>query len=139
MDTLLNVHTRRGGKNPFCAGFTSSTSPEVQSPQAENSYTEVSLNFVLEPKQQWFVMRATYGRTDKACEEFEKVHVRTYVPTHYAIREVDGKKKRVKVLLLPNIIFAHTRLFHLRNLKSRVLNHYFGDYIDVLYLIPRLI
>lgn len=106
MDTLINVHPRRGGKDPSHTGLTSDVSPEVQSLQAENSHTGVSSNFVPEPKKQWFVLRATYGRTDKACEELEKGSVRTYASTHYALRDINGKKKRMKMPLLPNIIFA---------------------------------
>lgn len=43
---LPNADTRRGGKNPSCAGLTSCTSPEVQSHQTENSHTGVSLDCV---------------------------------------------------------------------------------------------
>lgn len=109
MDTLLNVHTHRGGKDSSHAGLTSDVSPKVQSRKAENSHTGVSSNCVPKPKeskQQWFVLRATYGRTEKACEELDKGSVRTYVPTRYVLREIDGKKKRMEVPLLPNIIFA---------------------------------
>lgn len=115
MDTLLNVHTRRGEKEPSYTGLTSDVSPEVQSPQAENSHTGVSSNFAPEAKvttKQWFVLRATYGRTDKACEELGKGGVRTYAPTHYALKDINGKKKRVKVPLLPNIIFARMTRQH---------------------------
>lgn len=49
MDALPNADIRRGGKNPSCAGLTSSTSPEVQSHLTENSHTGVSSNFV--PKE----------------------------------------------------------------------------------------
>lgn len=37
MNTLPNVNTRRGGKEPSHAGLTSNVSPEVQRPLAENS------------------------------------------------------------------------------------------------------
>ena len=39
---LPNADTRRGGKNPTCAGLTSCSSPEVQRNMAENSHTGVS-------------------------------------------------------------------------------------------------
>ena len=43
---LPNADTRRGGKNPSCAGLTSCTSPEVQSNHAANSHTGVSSDCV---------------------------------------------------------------------------------------------
>ena len=46
MDTLPNVNTIRGGSRPSHAGLTSDVSPEVQSPEAENSHTGVTSNFV---------------------------------------------------------------------------------------------
>lgn len=66
---LPNADTRRGGKNPSCAGLTSCTSPEVQSHQTENSHTGVSLDCVPSGKKVWYVFRATYGRTALTCVE----------------------------------------------------------------------
>ena len=57
---LPNADTRRGGKNPSCAGLTSCTSPEVQSHQTENSHTGVSLDCVPSGKKVWYVFRAAH-------------------------------------------------------------------------------
>ena len=103
---LPNVDTRRGGNNPSCAGLASSASPEVQSHQTENSYTGVSSDCVHKEKKQWFVLRATYGRTQKALDILKKANVETYLPMHYVVKEIDGKRKRFYEPLLPNIIFA---------------------------------
>ena len=46
MDALPNADTRRGGKNPSCAGLTSCTSPEVQGLKTRNSHTGVSSDYV---------------------------------------------------------------------------------------------
>ena len=103
---LPNADARRGGKNPSCAGPTSCTSPEVQRNMAENSHTGVSSNFVHKEKQQWFVLRATYGRSEKAIELLKEANIETYLPKHYVIKEIDGKRKLIHEPLLPNLVFA---------------------------------
>lgn len=103
---LPNADTRRGGNNPSSAGLISCTSPEVQSNYAENSHTGVSSDCVHKEKKQWFVLRATYGRTEKALGVLQTANVETYLPMHYVIKEIKGKRKFVHEPLLPNIIFA---------------------------------
>ena len=103
---LPNADTRRGGKNPSCAGLTSCTSPEVQSDPAANSHTGVSSDCVHKEKKQWFVLRATYGRTEKALGVLQTANIETYLPMHYVVKEINGKRKFVHEPLLPNIIFA---------------------------------
>ena len=107
MDALPNADTRRGGKNPSSAGLTSCTSPEVQSYETKNSQTGVSSDCVSEGKKQWFVLRATYGRTEKAHDYLQAKNIETYLPMHYVIKEINGKRKLVHEPLLPNLIFAY--------------------------------
>ena len=107
MDALPNADTRRGGKNPSSAGLTSCTSPEVQSYETKNSQTGVSSDCVSEGKKQWFVLRATYGRTEKALSYLQAKNVETYLPMHYVVKIVNGNRKLIKEPLLPNIIFAY--------------------------------
>ena len=107
MDALLNADTRRGGNNPSSAGLTSSTSPEVQGQETKNSQTGVSSNCVPKGKKQWFVLRATYGRTEKALSYLQAKNVETYLPMHYVVKIVNGNRKLIKEPLLPNIIFAY--------------------------------
>lgn len=107
MDALLNADTRRGGNNPSSAGLTSSTSPEVQGQETKDSQTGVSSNCVPKEKKQWFVLRATYGRTEKALSYFQAKNVETYLPMHYVVKIVNGNRKLIKEPLLPNIIFAY--------------------------------
>ena len=82
---LPNADSRRGGKTPSSARLTSCTSPEVRSDAAENSQTGVSSDYAQEEKEQWFVLRATYGRTSQALDALRAKNVEP---------------------LLPNIIFA---------------------------------
>ena len=107
MDALPNADNRRGGKNPSSVGLISDTSPEVQGLKTENSHTGVSSNCVPKGKKQWFVLRATYGRTEKALAYFQAKNVETYLPMHYVIKEINGKRKLVHEPLLPNLIFAY--------------------------------
>ena len=107
MDALLNADTRRGGNNPSSAGLTSSTSPEVQGQETKNSQTGVSSNCVPKGKKQWFVLRATYGRAEKALGYLQAKNVETYLPMHYVVKIVNGNRKQIKEPLLPNIIFAY--------------------------------
>ena len=106
MDALPNADIRRGGKNPSCAELTFCTSPEVPSHQTESSNTGVSSDCVHKEKKQWFVLRATYGRTEKAFGVFQTANVETYLPMHYVVKEINGKRRLVQEPLLPNIIFA---------------------------------
>ena len=103
---LPNADTQRGGKNPP-QRRTYLLTPEVPSHKTENSHTGVSSNFVPEGKKQWFVLRATYGRTEKALGVLQTANVETYLPMHYVVKEINGKRKLVHEPLLPNIIFAY--------------------------------
>lgn len=107
MDTLPNVNTRRGGNKPSHAGLASNVSPKVQSPQAENSHTGVTSDFVPKENYNWFVLRATYGRNEIACKALNGKGILTYMPKHKVMKIIDGKKKRIEEPLLPNIIFAY--------------------------------
>lgn len=104
---LPNADTRRGGKNSSCAGLTSCTSPKVQSQETKNSNTGVSLNCAPGGKKQWYVLRATYGRTEKALGYLRAKNIETYLPMHNVIKEINGKRKHISEPMLPNNIFAY--------------------------------
>ena len=108
MDSLPNENTRRGGINPSHVGLTSSVSPKVPSLKAKNSDTGVSSDCVPIEKRCWLVFRATYGRSEKACAELQSQNIETYLPMRYAVREVEGRRKRVLEPLIPGIIFVRT-------------------------------
>ena len=102
MDALPNVNTRRGGTNPPHAGLTSDVSPKAQ-----GSPTGVSVRYAPNPDKQWFVLRVSYGRVNKAYDFLTKGHTEVYLPMHYVQKEVNGRKKRVLEPLLPNILFVY--------------------------------
>lgn len=93
MDTLPNVNTRRGGNKPSHAGLTSNVSPKVQSPEAENSHTGVTSDFVSKANHQWFVLRILYGHTKDVVEAFKEAGILYYIPKRYQKVEISGKKR----------------------------------------------
>ena len=60
-----------------------------------------------EAEKQWFVLRATYGREQKAYEIISKESIEVYLPMHCVRKIVDGKIIRIQEPLLPNIIFVY--------------------------------
>lgn len=102
MDTLPNVDIRRGGFSPPDAGLTSDVLPEAQS-----STTGVSVRYAPDPLKQWFVLRVTYGRANKAYDYLTKNGTEAYLPMHYIQKETNGKKRRILEPMLPNILFVY--------------------------------
>lgn len=103
MNALLNAHTKRGCDSPPHIGFASNVSPEAQSSQ-----TGVSSEYVQQEGYNWFVLRATYNRVNAAVEKAKKNDIKTYVPMHYVLKVIAGKKKRIQQPLLPNFLFIYT-------------------------------
>ena len=115
---LPNADTRRGGKNPSCAGLTSCTSPEAQSiVSAESSQTGVStrsVHILSKSKVQkedeiphWFALRTTYGREKKAYDYMTAKGITAFYPTTDTVKLIKGKRKVVTESRLPNIFFAY--------------------------------
>ena len=106
-DTLPNVNSIRGGSRPSYAGLTSDVSPEVQSPEAENSHTGVTSNFVPMENHHWYVLRVLYGHTDEAVKALEVENVQIYNPVHYETVEISGKRVSRAVPLVRGLLFAY--------------------------------
>ena len=115
---LPNADTRRGGKNPSCAGLTSNALPEAQSiVSAESSQTGVSTKNALlatKPKAQreadiphWYALRTTYGREKKAYDYMTAKGITAFYPTTDTVKLIKGKRKVVTESRLPNIFFAY--------------------------------
>ena len=102
MNALLNVHTHRGQSRSPYAGLTSNVLPEAQ-----RSQTGVSSEYVQKPNHEWYVLRVTYNRTEKACGIILTSGVESYMPMHYVIKKEIGKKKRILQPLLPNLFFVY--------------------------------
>jgi len=112
-NTLSNVVTRRGGFYPPTLDLLPMSPPESQ-----NRLTGVSLDYVRKENHKWFVLRATYNRVIKAYEIFANDHVQAYLPMRYKQKQIKGKKKRIMVPLLPNIIFVYATEAEIENYIS---------------------
>ena len=102
MNALLNAHTPRGRSRSTHVGLTSNVLPEAQ-----RSQTGVSSDYVQKANHEWFVLRVTYNRTQKACDIISTANVQSYMPMHYVIKKEIGKKKRMLQPLLPNLFFVY--------------------------------
>ena len=102
MNALINAHTRNNDNSSLCTGLTSNVLPEAQ-----RSHTGVSSGYVQKANHEWFVLRVTYNRTQKACDIISNADVQSYMPMHYIIKKEIGKKKRILQPLLPNLLFVY--------------------------------
>ena len=101
MNALLNAHTPKGRSKSPHVGLTSNVLPEAQ-----RSQTGVSSDYVQKADHEWFVLRVTYNRTQKACDIISTANVQSYMPMHYVIKKEIGKK-RILQPLLPNLFFVY--------------------------------
>lgn len=110
---MPDVDIRRG-KEPQRFGLTASATPE-----ANGSQTGVSVENAQTETKQWYVLRVSYGRAEKANELLKAKGIETHLPLHTIYKEVNGKRKRQRIPLLPNFLFAKTTLSVLESfLKS---------------------
>ncbi len=68
----------------------------------------VSVENVHVGNKQWFVLRISYGRIDKAKIFVEAKGMECYVPLQYKEVRKQGKKRIITTPLLPSLIFVHT-------------------------------
>lgn len=68
----------------------------------------------------WFAMSAPYCRELKAQALLDEKGVENYVPMHYVIKEMHGRKKRFLVPVIHNLIFVHCTRDTIRRVKEGV-------------------
>jgi len=70
-----------------------------------------STNSIPDSQKQWFVLRATYSRQKKAYDYIvnagKQADVEAYLPTHHVLKIINGKRKRVLVPYLPQLLFVY--------------------------------
>jgi transcription antitermination factor NusG len=103
MITLSNVTTRRGETNPPSVRVAPDTIPE-----AKCSKTGVSVEYVPTPDKRWYVLRASYGREDRAKDYIVGDGTFVYIAKRYARKTVNGKQKKALETLIPNLLFVYT-------------------------------
>ena len=125
MNTHPDVDIRRGNK-PHCFGLTATALPE-----AHGSQTGVSVENAQSESKQWYGMRVSYGRAEKANEILKAKGIETYLPLHTIYKEVNGMRKKQSVPMLPNFLFVHTTLPILESLlKSSPDSRFISFYYD---------
>ena len=103
MSTLSNVETGRGQAKPPGVRVAPETIPEAKSSQAG-----VSVRYVPTPGKKWYVLRASYGREDKAKDYIVEDGTFVYIAKRYTRKTVNGKQKKVLETLIPNLLFVYT-------------------------------
>ena len=68
----------------------------------------------------WYAMRATYRREPDAMRLLEKEKLGCFVPMQYKISIKKGKKVRVLVPVIHNLLFVHACPSEVKRIKSQV-------------------
>lgn len=100
--SLYNGQPSDTGLSCPSAGLTSRT-PSI----FDNARNGVSVENVPAGNKQWFVLRVSYGRIDKAKTYVEAKGLECYVPLQYKEVRKQGKKRIITTPLLPSLIFVH--------------------------------
>ena len=78
-----------------------------RTPSISKNKGGVSVENVPAGNKQWFVLRVSYGRIDKAKTYVEAKGLECYVPLQYKEVRKQGKKRIITTPLLPSLIFVH--------------------------------
>ena len=100
--SLYNGQPSDTGLSCPSAGLTSRT-PST----SEDGRNGVSVENVPAGNKQWFVLRVSYGRIDKAKTYVEAKGMECYVPLQYKEVRKQGKKRIITTPLIPSFIFVH--------------------------------
>lgn len=131
--SLYNGQPSDTGLSCPSAGLTSCT------PSISKNKGGVSVENVPARNKQWFVLRVSYGRIDKAKTYVEAKGLECYVPLQYKEVRKQGKKRIITTPLLPSLIFVHASeeqveaLLHdnkvMANESRALLSYYFNHTI----------
>lgn len=130
--SLYNGQPSDTGFSCPSAGLTSRT-PSI----SDDVRYGVSVENVPAGNKQWFVLRVSYGRIDKAKTFVEAKGLECYVPLQYKEVRKQGKKRIITEPLLPSFIFLHATAEQLEALlhdnkvvanESRPLLSYYFDH-----------
>ncbi|MBE6207824.1 MAG: UpxY family transcription antiterminator [Rikenellaceae bacterium] len=68
----------------------------------------------------WFAMRATYRREMIAKRALEDRSIESFVPMRYELKLQGGRRRRVLVPAIHNLIFVHAAPKHLQQVKTHL-------------------
>ena len=100
--SLYNGQPSDTGSSCPSAGLTSRT-PSI----SDDVRNGVSVENVPAGNKQWFVLRVSYGRIDKAKTFVEAKGIECYVPLRYKEVRKQGKKRIIPIPLLLSFIFVY--------------------------------
>lgn len=129
--SLHNGQPTDTGSSCPSAGLTSCT------PSIPKNKGGVSVENVPNENKQWFVLRVSSGRIDKAKTYVEAKGMECYVPLQYKEVRKQGKKRIITTQLLPSFIFVHATAEQVEALlhdnkvvanESRALLSYYFDH-----------
>lgn len=128
MNALINAEDRRGGTLPPSAGFASCVNPE-----ANGSPAGVSVEYAPDSAKQWYVLRVSYGRSERVGRLLTKRSIAYYLPMHTVVKLVNNKRRKVTEPLLPNLIFVHAEPDVLYDLvvnanPDRLMTYYYNHF-----------
>ena len=130
--SLYNGQPTDTGLSCPSVGLTSRT-PSI----SDDVRNGVSVENVPAGNKQWFVLRVSYGRIDKAKTFVEAKGLECYVPLQYKEVRKQGKKRIITTPLLPSLIFVHAAAEQVEALlhdnkvvanESRALLSYYFDH-----------
>lgn len=130
--SLYNGQPSDTGFSCPSAGLTSRT-PSI----SDDVRNGVLVENVPDGNKQWFVLRVSYGRIDKAKTFVEAKGLECYVPLRYKEVSKQGKKRIITEPLLPSLIFVHASAEQVETLlhdnkvvanESRPLLSYYFDH-----------
>ena len=101
--TLSNVKASGEGIQSPSIEFAFNAIPEVKS-----SDSGVSVRYVHDVGKQWYVLRASYGREDKALDYIVADGTYGYVAKRITYKILNGKRTKVLEHLIPNLLFVYT-------------------------------
>ena len=136
MNALINAHTHRGRSRSPYVGLTSNVLPEAQC-----SHTGVSSDYVQKANHEWFVLRVTYNRTQKAHGIISTSDVQSYIPIlKYYLdktkpKEINGKHPPLTIPFSAMINFikaTSTESDHVRIVSNEQCHYKSGDIVKVI-------
>ena len=101
--TLSNVKASGEGIQSPSIEFAFNAIPEVKS-----SDSGVSVRYVHDVGKQWYVLRASYGREDRALDYIVADGTYGYVAKRIIYKILNGKRTKVLEHLIPNLLFVYT-------------------------------
>lgn len=107
MNALSNAHAtpRRHRANDAETKDSAYTYSPTTKPDALDD--GVSVEYAPQVGKRWYVLRVTYGRINPARLFLKEQGIAHYVPFHYVMKMVGGKRTRVSEPLLTNLLFAY--------------------------------